>query len=401
LVGSSDPNSFYQVSVIKKIPNNLIIPFKTDNHPIILVGNTLIINSIDKDTIQKISPNLAKLLLKNYFKDRDLKNNPTVDILNRQEYLAFRQDEINKQVAKIETVIVKVEDYMATLSGNIASAKHNIAVNQQALDASIAAADYYYNQCLDAGYTDYFTGNFYHYYSQSYCESYKSQADPYVARYQKNIADANSSLRYYQGEYAQAQEADQSLKDYADSVNSSKDSTPQELGLFEGPKHIRVVLDSTSSKGISSFVETLVHESLHYQSYVSEDRNFQFNDGTYDGFWEEGLTEYFARKVLAKDLGVNVNQGYPLLVKVIAEVAKKIPESELQRVYFTKDESGLESLLNNAYGKDFYKNTEPYFEYLSYLPPDRQVKYANDIMTVIGGKKLTTSDIYSTDFQQE
>lgn len=398
---NSNKYSYYQSRILKAIPQSLVMPFNVGNHPVVLVKNTLIIINIDKDTMQTISPTLAHLLLKEYFKNRDLKGNPTISVLNRQEYLAFRQDEINKQVAKIKIVIQKVEDYINSLYGNIANAKQKIGANQSAMQATASNEDYYYNNCINAGYADYFTGSFYHTYSQSYCDSIKSQAQSDIAQYQQNINSWNSTLQYDENELSQAQTADQNLKDYASSVDSSKNSTPDELGIFEGPSHVRVVLDSTSPKGINSFLETLVHENLHYQSYVSEDRNFQFTDGTYDGFWEEGLTEYFARKVIFTDQGVNINQGYPLLVKIVTQIAKKIPESELQKIYFTKDESTLEADLNAAYGTSFYKDTEPYFEYLSYLPPDRQVKYANDIMTRIGGKQFTQNDIYSTDLQQE
>lgn len=398
---TSNKNSYYQDKIIKTLPHSLVMSFSLNNQPVVMVNNTLIINSIDKDTMQTISPTLAHLLLKGYFKSRDLKGNPTISILNRQEYLAFRQDEINKQVAKIQAVIKKVEDYINTLYGDISNAKQKIAANQSAMQSEASNVDYYYNNCINAGYSDYFTGSFFHTYSQSYCDSIKSQASSDIAQFQSNINSWNSTLSYDQNELAQAQTADQNLKDYAQSIDSSKNSTPDELGIFEGPSHVRVVLDSTSPKGIDAFLETLVHENLHYQSYVSQDRNFQFSDGTYDGFWEEGLTEYFARKVVSGDLGVNINQGYPLLVKVVAQIARKIPESELQRIYFTKDEGTLEADLNAAYGTDFYKNTEPYFEYLSYLPEDKQLKYANNIMTVIRGKQLTTNDIYSTDMQSQ
>ncbi len=397
--GYSAKNSYYQERIINKIPYSLIIPFDLSNQSVVLVHNTLIINSIDKDEIQSLSPTIAHLLLVNYFKNRDLKDDPTISILNRQEYLAFRQDEINQQISKIQTAIQKVEDYINSLYGGINNAKQKIAYNQNGIQSAASNRDYYYNNCISAGYTDFFTGSFYHYYSQAYCDSNKSQWDQDIAQFQQNINDWNNTLQYDENELSNAQTAEQNLKDYAQLIENQKNSTPDELGKFDGPKTVRVVLDSTSAKGISEFLETLAHENLHYQSYVSNDRNLQFTDGTYDSFWEEGLTEYFARKVITVNLGVNVNQGYPLIVKIVAEIAKKIPETELQKIYFTKDENTLEEDLNATYGKDFYKNTEPYFEYISHLPVDKQLKYANNIMTVIGGKQLSSNDLYSTDLQ--
>lgn len=239
----SNKDSYYQNRVLKTVPHSLVMSFDLSNQPVVLVNNTLIINSIDKDTMQTLSPTLAHLLLKGYFKNRDLKGDPTISILNRQEYLAFRQDEINKQVVKIQAVIKKVEDYINTLYGDISNAKQKIAANQSAMQSEASNVDYYYNNCINAGYSDYFTGSFYHTYSQSYCDSIKSQASSDIAQFQSNINSWNSTLSYDQNELAQAQTADQNLKDYAASIDSSKNSTPDELGLFEGPSHVRVVLD--------------------------------------------------------------------------------------------------------------------------------------------------------------
>lgn len=395
-------NNYFQERIIKTIPHFLIIPFNITNKSVVMVKNTIVISSIDKDIMQTISPTLARLLLKNYFKNHNFKSDPTITILNRQEYLAFRQDEINQQVAKILVLVKEEEDYINGLYGTISNAKQKISANQSAIQNASSQKDYYYNLCNEnnsAGY--YFYGVFYHTYIHRDCEAGKSQWDQDIAQYQKNISDWNNTLYVAQNNLSDAQTIEQYYKDYAQSVDATKESTPQELGIFEGPSHVRVVLDSTNPKGIDAFLETLVHENLHYQSYVSEDRYFQFTDETYDGFWEEGLTEYFARKVIASNLGININQGYPLIVRIVGQIAKKIPESELQRIYFTKDGSSLEANLDGAYGNNFYKDTEQYFKFLSYFPPDKQLKIANNIMTRIKGKQLTSNDLYSTDLQQE
>lgn len=392
----SNKNSYYQNRILKTLPRFLVISFDLGNQPVVMVNNTLIIVSIDKDTMQSISPALAHLLLKNYFKNHDFKGDPTITILNRQEYLAYRQADIDKRIAAINAEIQKIDDGINGLYGEISTAKQKIAANQSAIQTASSQRDYYYNQCNSnnsAGY--YFYGVFYNTYIHEDCNANKSQWDQTIAQYQQNISDWNGTLQYDENLLSAAQTVEQNLKDAAQSVDAEKYSAPDELGVFEGPSHVRVVLDSTSPRAIDAFLETLVHENLHYQSYIAENRKFQFSDGTYDGFWEEGLTEYFARKVIAADLGVNTNLGYPLIVKIVAQIAKKIPESELQNIYFAKNDSLLVSDLNSAYGNSFYKNTEPYFEYLSVLPDDRQLKIANNIMTVIGAKQLTSSDLYS------
>ncbi|HZQ29491.1 MAG TPA: hypothetical protein VFA93_00195 [Patescibacteria group bacterium] len=401
IFSQADDKKFYSLRIQQNIPRFLTIPIDLPNYPLFFVKNTLVINQLDKDQINAISPVIARLFLEDYFKNRELKEDPKIIILNRQEYLAFREDRINDQVNKIKDIIQKIEDYINSLYSDINTAKQKIAYNQQGIQSAQQNKDYYYNSCVNAGYWDYWTGSFYRYYSQSYCDSIKSQYDDSIAQFQKNINDWNDRIGYDQGELSSAQSLDQNYKDWADAVDAEKNTTPEELGIFEDPNTIRVVLDSTSPSSVNEFLETLVHENLHYQSFVSKDRFFQFSDKSYDGFWEEGLTEYFARKVIAKETGSNVNQGYPLIVKIIGQVVKKIPESELQRIYFTKDEASLEADLNSAYGENFYKDTELFFESLSYLPSDRQLKIANNIMTRIRGEQLSSKDLFSTDVPGE
>ncbi|MGI0058273.1 MAG: hypothetical protein ACREBJ_00765, partial [Nitrosotalea sp.] len=352
-------------------------------------------------TMQTISPALAHLFLQNYFKNNVWKSDPNVVILSRQDYLAFRQSEIDNQIQQLDNQIQKIEDYIGQVQSDIALSNQKISYNQSGLQETENAEQSTYNYCISLGYYDYFTGTFYSTYNQSQCSSQaQSQYASTLAQFQKNITDWNNELQTDEGYLSDAQNVEKEYKNAVDYVNSQKDTTPDELGKFNEPNTVRVVLDSTSPKGINEFLETLIHENLHYQSSI-KNRNFQFSDGSYDGFWEEGLTEYFARKVIYADVGVHINQGYPLLVKIVAQIAKKVPESTLIQIYFDKDDSTLQATLNAAYGNNFYKDTEPYFEYLSYLPDNLQLKYANNIMTRIGGTKLTSSDLYSTDLQQQ
>jgi hypothetical protein len=79
------------------------------------------------------------------------------------------------------------------------------------------------------------------------------------------------------------------------------------------------------------------------------------------------------------------------------EIIKKIPESTLEDIYFKKDESTLGAVLANAYGENFYKDTENYFSILPYLSGTKDgLKIANAIMLRIGGRTLTENDLYSS-----
>jgi hypothetical protein len=221
------------------------------------------------------------------------------------------------------------------------------------------------------------------------------QLDGTISGFQKNISDWTVHIHEDEGLVSQAQSVMATLQSYIQMADAQKDNTPRELGLFSDPSTIRIVLDTTSSKSIQEYLETLVHESLHYQSYVSQDRKLSTS------FFEEGLTEYFSRQVLAQNLGMQVNIGYPLVTKLISQMMKKIPEQEFERIYLTKDESRLEAVLNSAYGSTFYSDTVFYFTALFYAPPADALKTANVIMSRIGGGLLAEKDLVSTDYTQQ
>jgi hypothetical protein len=391
LIESENNNSrgkYYTDVILKQLPSNLIIPLGIPNEPLVMSNNNLIINSVDKDQMETISPILGKLLVKNYFKNRFIKDEPTLQVLGRQDYLKFREDQINSTLAEVDKYIQAVKDVISSIYGSIAYDKQRIAANQDGLDSSISLRDSAYNDCINNGY--YFYGYFYHTFSQSYCDNLKARWDAIIAGYQKNISDWQAQLDADQAELSQYQEAQTKLQFYRDLVASQKDITPQELGVFlPENKTIKIALDYTSPKSVMEYIETLTHEYLHYTSYVSDERSLP-------QFFEEGLTEYYARKAVRQATGENTNFGYPLLVKIIQQMVSKIPESTLQEIYFNKDKKQLERVLDDSYGKDFYKDSQYYFAIITFVPPKDALKIANNIMVKIGGKLLNEGDLEST-----
>jgi len=146
----------------------------------------------------------------------------------------------------------------------------------------------------------------------------------------------------------------------------------------------------TSKNVIVDYFETLSHEYLHYASYINKDQTLKYS------FFEEGLTEYFARQVVKKEFGVNTHMGYPVLVALIKEMMKKIPEKTLEDIYFTKDETRLEAELANVYGEKYFSDFEIYFDYLGDLPPRDALSVANSMLLRMGSKSIKESDLYSS-----
>jgi hypothetical protein len=78
-------------------------------------------------------------------------------------------------------------------------------------------------------------------------------------------------------------------------------------------------------------------------------------------------------------------------------MTKRISESELADIYFSKSQDKLEQLLDRVYGENFYKNTRIEFLNLQYASsPDLALKIANEIMKKIGGNPLKEKDLLST-----
>ena len=383
---------YYLERIIPSIPK---YPFLTINIPqssILIYKNNLLINEINKDDIELISPILGRLFAKQSLDPKYIKDDPEIKVLGRQEYLKYREEKINESIDKIEDEIIKAKQTLNVIYGYIQTQKNNISKLQGYIEnaASSKASDYQY--CTSAGYyTYYYDPGFHRYYSDAECNSRSAEWDNIINKYKSSLAENQNSLQYNQslipGWLSTIEDLD-ILKQY---ISEQKSSTPQELGIFEPEKSIKIALDSTSKTAIADYIVTLTHEYLHFTSYVSEERSDNF-----PLFFEEGITEYLARKSTKQQLQTDTNLGYPIIVKIIQEIAKKIPIEELNEIYFTKDFDKLYQSLNSAYGKNFYEDSEIYFTMLIYLGGQDSLKYANNIMYRIGGNKLTEADLISS-----
>lgn len=100
---------------------------------------------------------------------------------------------------------------------------------------------------------------------------------------------------------------------------------------------------------------------------------------------------------MVKDsLQIDTDLGYPVGVKIITALTHRIAEVDFADIYFSKDQAGLEKMLDLAYGDNFYANNITLFESLQYTTdPKQELQLANTIMHKIGGKALHGQDLYS------
>jgi hypothetical protein len=260
-------------------------------------------------------------------------------VLARQEYLSFRDDLINQQIEQIDRQISSINGQIA----NKRTAQRNVIIR-------------FINEEL----------------------SYDDARGQYFA-----LEGQISTLSQQRSQLTQAKQL----------VAAQKDDTPQELGIFLPPDkdlkrekaEIKVVLDTTSQTAINDYLAILVHEYLHFASYVDKERRLL-------PFFEEGLTEYFTRTILAEKHQVNTEVGYVLTEPVVAAMVKKVGQDKMAEMYFTKDEKGLAHLLDATYGEKFYEDSEFHFIMIAFVPPDQAHKMANDLLNEIDAPPLKSLD---------
>ena len=384
LLKLNNKKGFYGDVIVTNLPDSLYKAINVPQVSMMLVDNNLLITELKEDSLEEISPAIGKILVKSTFTNKNIKDEPNVTLLNRQEYLRLREKQINKEVKKLDERINEIDTEIAQAQGYIAEGKRNLQEAQDFLANAASMKEVKYNECKTAGET--YMGEFYRYYTDDQCNSLRAQYDKAVGEVSGKINSMQANISHNQQVLSGYQSIRSQIADTRDFVDATKNSTPYELGIFLPKKEIKIALDSNNPDAFNAYLATLVHEYLHYTSYISEER-------TLDHFFEEALTEYFARKVIKKQLNYKENLGYPVAVKLITEITKKVPEDKLLKIYYTKDQKQLEYLLDEAYGKDFYSDSKLFFATINYLPLDESLKTANTIMLRIDGKKLSKSDI--------
>ncbi len=376
---ASGNDNLYGKYILSSIPSFLILPIKKQSASMLLIDNTLIITAIDSHDMERVSPVIGYLFIKQYFWGRLIKSYPKVAIMNNTEYVSYRQRNFLKKLAAIDVTIQKLDENISSLSAEIQTTKDTLANSNILFQQQVSQKDNEYKQCLGSQY------------SITDCKNLRSQWENTISKTTENANSLNDLLAFGTKQLATYTAYDTFFKNLKKIIQVSKGNIPFELGVFEPKDSIKIVLNTNNAHTIADFFATVTHEYLHYVSYISEQQKLT------DIFFEEGLTEYFARQTIKDQLNTSTNLGYPVFVKIISAMTNRIAESDLADIYFTKNEKGLETLLDRVYGDNFYKDNQILFETLQYTSEPQQVlKTANEIMTKIGGTLLTEKDLMSS-----
>lgn len=378
----------YGKNILPAIPNLFILPIERPLSSMLLADNTLIISKVNIADLQAIGSVLGFMYIKHYFPDRPIKNNPIISIMNQNEYLQHREITMNTRGTQLTNDIHLVEEKISSVSAGIQHDKDQVAYFQKLADEATKNLEASYRKCVNAG--DYKNGVYVRFYSESYCKTQQEAFATTTDTHEKDIKDWTALLAYDQAQM-------QAYESYGDffamqqkAIEKGKVILPDELGVFEPKSTLRIALSTSNAHAIADYIEALVHEYLHYASY-------QDGKKLASTFFEEGLTEYFARQAIQENLHLLTNTGYPVQVKVIQQITKKIDEGELEDIYFTKDEEHLEKALNRVYGDNFYAKNISIFQTLMYTSDqEKQLIFANELMHRLGGNPLKKSDIQST-----
>lgn len=392
----SETGKFY-IQIVKTLPSWTTIKTPAIITDVYLIKNTVLVNKINEDFFEKAAPAIGRKIVSNYSTDRPIREGPDLQLISRQDYLRYRDERIDEEIEKLQTLKNAVDQQMRSIRAEIGKANNAIIEIDSTIRQNIESRDQWYNYCKTATTTriDWSSYSLYtiRLYTDDECERQRNEYDQVNNTLGTQRGEWAGYLASLKREQSGLEEVWSYYQDLQDVVAASKNSTPYELGLFEPEKNIKVVLDSTKNEDLADFLSTVVHEYYHYASYVSEDRQLPL-------FFEEGFTEYFSRKAVASAVKVETELGYPIITNIIGQIISDISEEKIAEIYFTKNTELLASTLDEYYGKDFYSDSEYYFYILPFLNGEDAIKVSNNIIFRIDGEQVTEEDLYSkkTDF---
>lgn len=383
---TSGLNHFYGNNILSGIPTFLILPVK-NNKNIFFLDNTLIIKNLDNNDFKILSPVIGYQILKKYFPNRYIKSNPNIGILDSKSYKEFRKNDAKAKLSRVDIEINKTENGVSSLSAEIENDQRVIEENNNIKISILKNRDAEYNKCLSEGL--YKSNVFVPKNSEEVCKSIIEKWDLEYKKIEDNEKKLKAKLIEDQAILKQYQFYNNYFKAQKQLIDLTKNSIPSELGIFEPANSIKIINLNNTKTPIIDFFQTLTHEYLHFTSFTPGKR-------LESSFFEESLTEYFARKAILSSLNQKANLGYPAPIKILEELSKRISDPELADIYFNKDQAELEKKINLVYGDNFYKNNIILFESLLYTSdPEQELKIANSIMKKIGGSQLQKKDIFS------
>lgn len=355
---------------------------KISSHLLLFTNNTLVINNVDRKTLEKLVSLLADKMIRTEFKKDPMI--PKISFLNDTEYNI-------EQKKQAEALLKKQRDYISYLQGFVSNSDNIIQKNQNIINTYQAdkqnAQTEYDNYIRDYGnwYVDCKAqlGN------DPLCEKGKNKIDENLNILRQNIQIVEDNKKQAEENIAlQTQYKQSAIVDLAKAKQNYQEAidnpiTPElQDGVFDPPNLIFVRYYDNENKTLSFYLDTTLHEYLHFYS-SSETKNL-------DTFLEEGITDYLKIQILSKYLEPeSLTLGYPDEVEVMATLVKYLPKVMLTSYYFNKDQKGLEAWFNATYDNQAYQSFIMDGKAITYAPiGDEKTKqrYVKDMETLLAKK---------------
>lgn len=382
---STGKDSFYAKRILPLIPDSAFFGTSSLSANVFLLDNIVIIIKENQFELQTISSPIAYLWIQKTFPQQTIKHNPKLTVLDTSSYQKYRTDESKKHLLLLDKKISDVEKAQASLSAKIRTDTELLTTNTELTKQIASFARNQYTECLAGRYVA--QGKIINNPSKLHCDALKKRLDVESSQSAKVVTDWEKKLETDKKTFANYDLYQSLYTTKKAELTKRLTQLTHEQGVFF-PKD-RITL-SYPAKNLSEYFETVVHEYLHFTSYVSDEKVLELP------FFEEALTEYFTQKIMKQQFPNAEFHAYPVHVAVIKAMTKKIPEATLETIYFTKDQKKLVSLLNSIYGKDFYNQNLQTFTSLHYATDTKEMlKFGNPLLLKIGAKPLTPLDFLS------
>ncbi len=389
VISQAGKDNFYSSYIIPIIPNYMIIPMNNIDQDLVMVGSNLVVNKINSESFEKIAPIVSYLMIKDYFPRSLIKKYPVFSIMDKNSYLEFRKGNFDDEVKNIDTLIKSVERNIEDLNFLIGQKENDLLKKENSLEKERKNKEKEYIKCVNEGY--YKSGIFFRINSKEYCLEKRNEKEMLLKSDEKEIENLKELIDKSRNKILDNQKYLDFYSNQRKLIKKQIDFIPSEYAVFNPPNIIKITKTSQENqKALADVFVVLIHEYLHFSAYNNEGKSL----GSL--FYTEGLTEYFARKIVEKNFGVKTNVAYPANVKIIEQMMKRINEEDMEYVYFNSDNKGLEKIIDMVYEDGFFSRNVLILEKLHYSSNNDEIlSLANNVMEKMGGKKLTKEDIVS------
>jgi hypothetical protein len=372
----------------------IIIPYQLDApeskkiklsfNILLFPDNTLVINKIDKKTIEKLVPILTNKMVKFELKSLTNTKTPKISFLNEIDYVVYQTKQEEKIKKEFESYIADSNSYIKE-SDIIIQTNRNI-INFYPSNKEVAQKEYndyiskwggWYQSCKSELGED------------PACAEGKTTFDNSVINLEADIRDVEENKKEAEKNLnLQIIYRNEALKDletikqnYQNFLKNPITAVLQD-GVFNPPSDIFIRYYDKEYKPLTYYLNTVLHEDLHFLSFNS---NYEL-----DTFLDEGFTDYLKLIILAKYVEPEaLLLNYPHEVAIIDGLTKYFPQEELTQIYLDKNQTAFQFLFVKAYGvleyEDFIRKGKS-LTYLSLEDETLRNKYVGEIQDILAGK---------------